>query len=149
MVGQARVRELIRRRYARGDLRYVCAEDVTHPNGSTADCLAVETTGIGQIIGHEIQTCRRDWVVEMCNLANSALWRGLCHRWLLVVSDESIVHDGELPEGWGLLVAGPTRLRLRVRPSVIAHPRPVAADEMQLIRQAAAMTPQADFLRAG
>lgn len=131
------------------DFRYVCAENVAWPSGPVADCLVFDTEYLGKIVGHEILTCRRDWVVEMCNVGNSAPWRGFCHQWFAVAADEFIVADGELPDGWGLLVPGPSGLRMPVSPSPVEHPKRMDAATMGLVRQAAAITPQDDFARAG
>lgn len=147
MAGQDRVLELLRRRYARHDLRYVCAEDVAAPGSRVADFLAIDTGHPGEIIGHEILNSRRDWIVEMCNVGNSAFWRGFCHEWIVVAADESIVDCDELPDGWGLMAVMPHGLRLVQPPASIEHPRPVDAVTMSLIRQAAADTPQTATLR--
>lgn len=57
-----------------------------------------------QIIGFEIKTSRSDWMRELKDASKSEAIFKYCDRWFLVVSDEGIVHPGELPDGWGLLV---------------------------------------------
>ena len=54
--------------------------------------------------GYEIKVSRSDWLRELKRPDKAELvWR-FCDYWWLVVSDQSIVKEGELPEGWGLMV---------------------------------------------
>lgn len=78
------------------------------------------TTSGRQLIGHEIKVSRSDWVAELGRKTGKAdTWADQCHQWWLVVSDPSIVRDGELPEGWGLMSPGRSVTRMAIhRPAV-------------------------------
>lgn len=58
------------------------------------------------LVGHEVKVSRSDWLAELKKVGKADFWHDNCHQWWLVVADQSIVHDGELPEGWGLMVPG-------------------------------------------
>lgn len=65
--------------------------------------------------GYEIKVSRSDWLRELKNPAKAEEFAGLVDRLWLVVSDPAIVQDGELPDGWGLLVQFGDKLRQKVR----------------------------------
>lgn len=70
------------------------------------------------IEGYEIKVSRSDWLRELKNPAKSAEFMRLVDRFWLVVANDSIVKDGELPDGWGLLVSqddGHLTLRTRAK----------------------------------
>lgn len=72
----------------------------------SADAIAMNTwpsRGL-TIHGFEVKVDRRDWVRELKDPAKAEAFFHRTHCWWLVVSDPAIVHPGELPEGWGLLV---------------------------------------------
>ncbi|MBC9927192.1 hypothetical protein [Leucobacter sp. cx-169] len=73
----------------------------------------------------EVKVSRSDWLAELRQPEKSeAFTRFANHAWL-VVSDASIVKPGELPDGWGLLVAAGAGLRAKVAaPRVDAEPVP-------------------------
>lgn len=77
--------------------------------------------------GFEVKVSRADWLREARTEGRkSFLWRRYCSHWWLVVSDAGIVRDGELPDGWGLLVvskAGTLRAKAAAR-RVAAEPLP-------------------------
>lgn len=80
--------------------------------------------------GFEVKVSRADWLAELRCPEKAAVFRPYIHYWSLVVSDKSIVKDGELPEGWGLLVKAGSTLRQVVAPTRIeAEPMPL---EMQV-----------------
>ncbi|WP_234817784.1 hypothetical protein [Mycolicibacterium sphagni] len=65
------------------------------------------------LVGHELKVSRSEWLSELNKPGKADRWADQCHEWWLVVSDPAIVHDGELPPGWGLLVPGPSKTRMR------------------------------------
>lgn len=67
------------------------------------------------LIGHEVKVSRSDWLTELRDPEKAEAWKRYCHGWYLVVSDAAIVHNGELPEGWGLMVKHGRSLRMVVR----------------------------------
>lgn len=60
--------------------------------------------------GIEIKVSRSDWLRELKNPAKAEGFAGLVDYWWLAVADDKIVRPGELPDGWGLLVARGGRL---------------------------------------
>jgi hypothetical protein len=66
------------------------------------------------LVGHEVKASRADWLHELEHPAKAEVWFRECHSWYLVVPHESIVRDGELPTGWGLMVPGKSVTRMRV-----------------------------------
>ena len=70
-----------------------------------------------EVLGFEIKVSRSDWLSEMKQMSKSNEIMEYCDKWFLVVSDASIVKDGELPKHWGLLVLKDDKLVLKVRPT--------------------------------
>jgi hypothetical protein len=58
-----------------------------------------------QLHAFEIKCSRNDWLRELKDPAKAEAAARLVDRFSLVVADDKIVKDGELPEPWGLLVA--------------------------------------------
>ena len=56
------------------------------------------------MIGFEFKCSRSDWLRELKQPDKAEEIFQFCDRWYLVVSGGGIVHDGELPPTWGLLV---------------------------------------------
>lgn len=72
----------------------------------SADAIAMNTwpsRGL-TIHGFEVKVDRSDWVRELKDPAKAEAFVKRCHCWWLVLGDAAIVHPGELPQGWGLLV---------------------------------------------
>lgn len=96
--------------------------------------------------GHEVKVSRSDWLTELHDRAKGAAFQRYMHHWWLVVPDASIVHDGELPEGWGLLIARGGVLRAKVKAPRLT-PDPLPADLAISLMSAAARTAYRDPLR--
>lgn len=82
---------------------------------SRADALYVGfTSASGRLlIGHEIKATRSDWLTELRKPGKADTWADQCHEWWLVTVP-GVVADGELPAGWGLMVPGKSRTRMKV-----------------------------------
>lgn len=83
----------------------------------TIDALAMSlwpSRGL-EIHGHEIKVSRADWLRELKDPAKAEAFARHVDRWWLVVSDATIVKDGELPPTWGLMVATGRGLVVRVQ----------------------------------
>lgn len=98
--------------------RYAVAEQVRSHAGfdarRTADFIAMDlwpSKGL-ELHGHEIKISRSDWLTELKHPEKSAEFIPYMNRWWLVVSDRAIVHDGELPAGWGLMAMSGAMLRV-------------------------------------
>jgi hypothetical protein len=62
--------------------------------------------------GFEMKSHRGDWLRELRDPAKAEDIAQFCNYWWIVAAEDKIVQDGELPEGWGLLVWNPKRERL-------------------------------------
>ena len=80
----------------------------------TADAIAVDLwPSSGNLVhGFEVKVSRSDWLAELRDPEKAEAFRPYCNHWWLVVPDADIVRD-DLPDGWGLLVAGKNGLRAR------------------------------------
>ena len=110
--------------------RYVKAEHVRASSGfdrRTADFVAVDTWASGKcaIHGVEVKVSRSDWLRELKDPDKSAACMAWCTFWWLAVPSASIVHDGELPPGWGLLAARQRGEEWQLRQIVVAPQRAV------------------------
>jgi hypothetical protein len=78
----------------------------------TADAVAMHlwpSRGLA-LHGYEIKVSRSDWIRELRKPEKAERFARLVDFWWVVVSDEKIVQDGELPVGWGLLAVRGGRL---------------------------------------
>ncbi len=98
---------LLQTRYS-GD-EWVILSEVRNAAGydatRTADAIAMNmwpSRGLA-LHGFEIKVSRADWVRELRDPSKADAFMRRVDYWWLVVSDAAIVHDGELPDGWGLL----------------------------------------------
>lgn len=86
--------------------------------GSRCDAIYVGFTSASgrQLIGHEVKVSRSDWLTEISSrkTGKADAWADQCHQFWLVVSDPAIVHDGELPPGWGVMSPGRSRSRMTI-----------------------------------
>lgn len=102
--------------------RYAVAEHVrSHASFDarrTADFIAMDLWKAGKLDlhGHEVKVSRSDWLRVLKDPSKAAEFIPYVNRWWLVIADASMVRDGELPGGWGLLeLASPgTRYPLRL-----------------------------------
>lgn len=91
--------------------RYVIAEHVRDAAGfqaiRTADAVAMDTwTSSGLLLhGFEVKVSRSDWLAELADPGKCLPVKRFCDYWWLVTSERDLVKPGELPNGWGLLVA--------------------------------------------
>lgn len=73
---------------------------------NTADMMVMgewPSTG-NELHGFEVKVSRADWLNEVKNPRKNDSVKGYCDRWWLVISDESMVKEGELPDDWGMMV---------------------------------------------
>ena len=76
----------------------------TYAQVRTVDALAMSlwpSRGL-TLSGFEIKVSRADWLNELKKPEKADEIASYCDEWWLVVSDKSIVEDGELPSAWGL-----------------------------------------------
>ena len=107
---------------------------------SIADFIAIDKYSSSQAMhGHEVKVSRSDWLTELRDLSKSERIKRYCDYWWLVVSEAAIVKDGELPEGWGLLVKSGTKLRAKVKATKLT-PEPLTLDFVTGLAAAAERT---------
>lgn len=104
-------------------IRYTRAEHVKVSAGFDArricDYMAIDLwAGYGvdagpKLHGHEVKVSRSDWLTELRDPEKAEAFAQYCDYWWLAVSDKSIVRD-ELPQGWGLMVAHGSSMRVVV-----------------------------------
>jgi hypothetical protein len=91
--------------------------------GRVADAIWLDLTrNPAVLVGFEMKCARGDWLKELRDPWKSYAIGRFCNRWYLVVSKPDIVRPGELPEGWGLMVADRKTTRIRVRAPVNPDP---------------------------
>ena len=110
---EAAVTDALHTRYSQvhgNGRRYAVAAGVRSHAGfdarRTADYVAMDlwpSKGLA-LHGHEIKISRSDWLRELKEPEKAAEFIPWMNFWWLVASDPRIVRDGELPEGWGLMV---------------------------------------------
>lgn len=97
----------------------------TRPAGvRRIDLLAV---GLWRSTGHhvhgvELKVSRGDWLKELRQPQKAEAAILACDFWWLAVGDSTIVRDGELPPGWGLLVPSGRGMRAKVQPDQRTDP---------------------------
>lgn len=85
-------------------------------SGRTADGVAMNlwpSRGM-EVHGFEIKVHRGDWLSELRNPVKSVSVQQYCDRWYLVVSNESVIGNAELPPTWGMMVANGGHLNCTV-----------------------------------
>lgn len=65
-----------------------------------------------EIQGFEVKVSRSDWLNEVKKPNKNQAIKQYCDRFWLVISDEKMVKDGELPEDWGMMVASGNGLKV-------------------------------------
>lgn len=107
---------------------------------SVADFIAIDKYSSSQAIhGHEVKVSRADWLTELRDPTKAERVKRYCNFWWLVVSDPAIVKDGELPEGWGLMVKSGKKLRAKVKAPALT-PEPLTLDFVAGLTAAAQRT---------
>ena len=98
--------------------------------------------------GHEVKVSRGDWLRELKDPSKAETFKKHMHHWWLVVPSADIVRDGELPEGWGLMVLGKTGvLRAKVTAPRL-NPEPIPTDLTISLMASAARTAHRAPLRS-
>lgn len=149
--------ELLHRRYGQRSYnggvqapRYICAEHVRARAGfdcRTADFVAVETwessmrQGWLTVHGIEVKVSRPDWLRELKDPHKGT--EGMpyaTHRWL-AIPDPSMVREGELPLGWGMLCpAGSRGLVAKIQAAGTGGGEPLSPSEIAALLRAVAKT---------
>lgn len=142
-------------RYATGGpngIRYARAEHVRVTAGFDArricDYMALDLWpgGYGpnrtgpMLHGHEVKVSRSDWLTELRDPEKAEAFRRYTDYWWLVVSDPKIIHPGELPDGWGLMVAHGSTVRSMKRAKRNFEVEPLPRDVQATLARAITKT---------
>lgn len=110
-------------KYNGNGIRYTRAEHVKitagHDSRRVCDYMAIDLwTGYGidagpKLHGHEVKVSRSDWLTELRDPEKAESFAQYCDYWWLVISDKDIVKPGELPDGWGLMIAHGPSVRVK------------------------------------
>lgn len=98
----------------------------------TADAMAMSlwpSRGL-HLMGFEVKISRSDWLHEFKNPSKADEIANYCHEWYLVVGDEDIVKDDELPKTWGLIV--PSGKGLKIKKEATFNKKPWTIDYLFL-----------------
>jgi hypothetical protein len=94
---------------------------------STADVMVMGSwPSSGNLLeGFEVKISRSDWLNEVKSPRKSLPTRKYCNKWWLVITDESFVKDGELPENWGMMVPSGGKLKV-IKEAPLLTPEPLS-----------------------
>ncbi len=126
---EAQFLEAVRQKYSKDS--HVVIPQVRNGTGfsaatRTADAIAVclwPSLGI-HAHGYEFKDSRSDWLKEVKDTKKANEIGRFCARWTLVVSDDSIVKDGELPDAWGLSVVKESKGLVDVKKAPLRETEP-------------------------
>jgi hypothetical protein len=77
--------------------------------------------------GFEVKVSRADWLNELKKPDKCQASKRFCHKWWLVIADEKMVKDGELPEDWGMMAVVDGQLKI-IKKAPILEPVPLEVD---------------------
>jgi hypothetical protein len=74
----------------------------------TADFMALDLWPSKGLVlhGHEVKISRSDWLNELKDPEKAGAFIPHVDYWWLVIADPTMVRDGELPTGWGMMAPG-------------------------------------------
>ena len=125
--------------------RYAVAAHVRsqagHYASRTADFVAMDlwpSKGLA-LHGHEVKVTRGDWLRELAEPEKAGEFVPYMNYWWVVVSDPSIVRDGELPDDWGLMVMRGGQLTVVVK-APYRDARPLMSSRLAALLRAVAQS---------
>lgn len=145
---EADVIDALHERYGReygNGRRYAVAGGVRSHAGfdarRTADFIAMDLWPSGGLAlhGHEVKVSRSDWLRELAEPEKAAEFIPYMNYWWAVVSGPRIVRDGELPDGWGLMVMRAGRL-VTARKAPRRDAEPLTPSRLAALLRAVAQT---------
>lgn len=80
-----------------------------------------------EVEGFEVKVSRADWLNEVKNPNKCLPNKQYCHRWWLVIADQAMVKDGELPADWGMMAVVNGQLKV-IKKAPKLEPVPLAVD---------------------
>lgn len=79
------------------------------------------------LYGFEVKISRSDWLNEVKKPGKCEPSKRFCHRWWLVIAEESMVKDDELPEDWGMMAVVNGKLKV-IKQAPLLSPVPLEID---------------------
>lgn len=95
------------------------------------------------LIGHEVKCSRADWLTELKDPTKAEAFKRYMHRWYLVAADPSVFRMEEVPDGWGVIVRGPSGKLRAVRSAPPLTPEPMPYTMLAPLLRAANLTGRA------
>lgn len=77
--------------------------------------------------GFEVKVSRADWLNEVKDPQKCQASKQYCHKWWLVISDPTMVKEGELPDDWGMMSLMGGQLKV-IKQAPLLVPVPLAMD---------------------
>lgn len=77
--------------------------------------------------GFEVKVSRADWLNEVKNPNKCLPSKQYCHKWWLVIADEGMVKENELPDDWGMMAVVNGQLKI-IKKAPLLEPVPLAMD---------------------
>lgn len=112
--------------------KYIALTQVASSTGGANNIADVMILGAwrssGNLLeGFEVKVSRADWLNEVKNPDKCLPSKQYCHKWWLVISDASMVKDGELPDDWGMMSVENGQLKI-VKKAPMLKPVPLSMD---------------------
>lgn len=88
--------------------KYIALTQVASGTGGANNIADVMVLGAwnssGNLLeGFEVKVSHADWMNEVKNPTKCTAIKKYCDKWWLVIAEQSMVKDGELPEDWGMM----------------------------------------------
>ena len=101
---------------------------------TTADVVIMGAWGSTNhdIQGFEVKVSRADWLNEVKKPNKNDAIKQYCNKFWLVIADESMVKEGELPDDWGMMIASNGGLRV-VKKAPKLEPIPITNGFMAMM----------------
>lgn len=112
--------------------KYIALTQVASSTGGANNIADVMILGAwhssgNELDGFEVKVSRADWLNEVKSPNKSTPSKQYCDHWWLVIADESMVKEGELPDDWGMMVADRGILKI-VKKAPKLKPIPLSKD---------------------
>lgn len=97
--------------------KYIALTQVAASTGGANNIADVMVLGAwhssGNLLeGFEVKVSRSDWLNEVKNPEKSKPTKQYCDKWWLVIANQDMVKEGELPEDWGMMTVVDGQLKV-------------------------------------
>jgi len=117
---------------AENNSKYIALTQVASSTGGAPNIADVMILGAwhssgNELEGFEVKVSRADWLNEVKKPTKNDPSKQYCHRWWLVIADQTMVKDGELPADWGMMAVVNGSLKV-IKKAPLLTPVPLAMD---------------------